>query len=471
MSIVAQPYLPKYFSQKSIYAFLGIILICFLTFSANKISFQYVAFNCVEAIGFFYFLTSITRKWKAISSKVFQKKLFYLAFGIRVVWVIFSYYYFIAATNIPFEYEAGDSIGYHGEAKWLASLLYFQRYREYREYVGENFSDMGYPFYLGLIYYVLGDGVLFPRVLKSLMSSFMCLLIYRIGRNNFGEKVGRMAGIMAMLVPNLIYYCGLHVKETEMVFLTVCFVYLADKLLRNSTVKPWDIVLLMLLAGSLFFFRTVLACSLIGSIALATALVSSRNSSLGRRSVLVILLVIGAYAIVSTPVINNINEYLKERDENLSSQMNNFSTRQDGSNKFAKYGSRSVFLPLMLMAPFPTLVDTNQPNAMMLGGAFFTRNVYAFFVFIALFTLYKRKELRNHVFLLLVIASYIFVLASSGFALSERFHLPLVPFLLIFAAYGISEVNKKNKKYYIPYLLFISIIIIGWNWFKLAGRS
>jgi hypothetical protein len=31
--------------------------------------------------------------------------------------------------------------------------------------------------------------------------------------------------------------------------------------------------------------------------------------------------------------------------------------------------------------------------------------------------------------------------------------------------------NKKYASYYIPYLVIIGIIIIGWNWFKLAGRG
>jgi hypothetical protein len=59
----------------------------------------------------------------------------------------------------------------------------------------------------------------------------------------------------------------------------------------------------------------------------------------------------------------------------------------------------------------------------------------------------------------------------SGFALSERFHLPAVPFLLILASYGINKFNKSTKRYYITYLLVVSVLIIAWNWFKLAGRG
>ena len=125
----------------------------------------------------------------------------------------------------------------------------------------------------------------------------------------------------------------------------------------------------------------------------------------------------------------------------------------------------------MLFAPFPTLVNTKQDNLMMLSGAFYTRNVYAFFVLIALIMMYRRRLLRNHVLIISFLLSYLAVLASSGFALSRRFHLPVIPFLLVFAGYGITQMNNKNIKYYVPYLIVISLSIIGWNWFKLAGRG
>ena len=125
----------------------------------------------------------------------------------------------------------------------------------------------------------------------------------------------------------------------------------------------------------------------------------------------------------------------------------------------------------MLFAPFPTLVNTQQENLMMLSGAFYTRNVYVFFVLIALIMMYRRRMLRNHVLIISFLLSYMAVLASSGFALSGRFHLPAIPFLLVFAGYGITQMNNKNIKYYVPYLIVISLVIIGWNWFKLAGRG
>ncbi|GAB3279167.1 hypothetical protein GCM10027347_53750 [Larkinella harenae] len=451
--------------------FFFIVVFLSVLFIQQVLPLQWTLFGFVVTLLFFYYTSKISALWLNISNEKFSRKLLYTAFAIRLFWVVLSYFYFIWSTGKPFEFLTADALGYHNEAIWLVGLLRDGKFDLYLNYIGSNYADMGYPFYLGILYYLFGDGVIVPRILKAALSSYTCLLVYYIGRNNFNESVGRMAGVLTMLVPNLIYYCGIHVKETEMVFLTVCFIYLADRFIREPTVYFGTVAGLILAGGSLFFFRTVLAGCLIGSVAMATFLTSSRISTRNKRFLLIMLLVMVVFLIYSTSLGQRIDEYWTTGDQNLTSQMDNFATRQ-GANRLARYGSKSLFLPIMLIAPFPTLVNIpEQQNAMMLGGPIFTRNVYAFFVIIGLWALYKQKKIREHILLLAVLFSYIFVLASSGFALSERFHLPLIPFLLILAAYGVSQLNQRNKKYYVPYLFLVSVIIIGWNWFKLAGRS
>ncbi len=150
--------------------------------------------------------------------------------------------------------------------------------------------------------------------------------------------------------------------------------------------------------------------------------------------------------------------------------MYNFAQRE-GGNKLAEYGSQAIFLPLVTLGPIPTMGNTNQPNANMVNGNLFTRNVFVFFALIALWVLYKKKLLTNHILIIVLLFSYLFILSASGYALSDRFHLPALPFMILLAGYGITNMNKKYASYYIPYLVIIGIIIIGWNWFKLAGRG
>lgn len=465
-------YLPKYYMSQAIGLFLIIFAAISVLFISNILPLLWVFPVLFEVIAFFYFSAVYTRKWANVSNVLYQKMLFLMAFAIRVAFVFISYFFFDYMTGQPFEFEAGDAVGYHGEGMWVAGLLKDGKFDVYLEYIGKNYSDMGYPLYLGILYSIVGDGVLIPRIIKALLGAFTCVLVYQIASRNFGEGAGRIAGILAMLVPNLVYYCGLHLKETEMVFLVVMFINLADTLLRAQRLNFKNVLLLCLVGASLFFFRTVLAVCLWASLFVAAFFISTRISGTGKKVGIGVLVLMAAGLIFFSSLGDNVQEYLEGGDKNLTKQMYNYANRAGGkSNKLAQYGSKSVFLPLMLLAPFPTLVDTQQPNAMMMAGAFFTRNVYAFFVFVTLFVMYKRKLWRNHALLLSIVFSYLFVLASSGFAMSERFHLPVVPFLLILASFGITQMNSSNKKYYFPYLLFIAVLVIGWNWFKLAGRA
>jgi len=42
---------------------------------------------------------------------------------------------------------------------------------------------------------------------------------------------------------------------------------------------------------------------------------------------------------------------------------------------------------------------------------------------------------------------------------------------LILAAVGISRMTNRYKKYFWWWMGIIFIAIVGWNWFKLAGRG
>ena len=108
---------------------------------------------------------------------------------------------------------------------------------------------------------------------------------------------------------------------------------------------------------------------------------------------------------------------------------------------------------------------------MMINGDLFTRNIYVFFVFIAFYVLYKQKKLRENIMLSVFLFSYLLILANSGYALSPRFHVPAMPFFLIFAGYGITQTKRNFSSYYVLYVIGISIVVVAWNWFKLEGRG
>lgn len=464
-------YLPKYFTSKAIAAYFVILGACYLLFAGRGLPLVWIVFGSVEVITFFYFSNLLTRSWAYISSHVFQQELFSTALLIRIAYVAFIYFFYELMTGMPHEFDAGDALNYHDQAVWIVDMLNTGKLSTFKSIFGNAVSDSGFSIWLSVIYFFTSNSIIAARLVNALMSAWMCVLIYKLARRNFGEEAARISAILAMLLPTFIYYSGLHNKETIMVFLLVAFAERADYFLRLRTFNSWNLLSVVVLGTSLFFFRTVLAAAI--WFALFSALMLSADRLIGpaRKTIYILWFTVTSLMVISGSILSEVQGYFKDRTTNQQMQIKSLSIGK-GANTLSKYGSSSVFLPIILFAPFPTLVNIEtQKNTMMINGNTFTRNIYAFFVVIALFTLIKKKLLNQHVLILSILLSYLAILALSGFALSERFHMPAVPFLLILAGYGITQMNNRNVRYYIPYLVLISIVIIGWNLFKLAGRG
>lgn len=464
-------YLPDFYSKRAIVTYLALLVAIQLAFSSSGMPLLWVGFGIAEVAGFFWFATRFTRAMAGDSNEVFRKNLFTTALVLRVVYVVAVYFFYLLKTGQPFEFEAADSVGYHEEAlmmvDWVKSGDFFRSIVDYREGV----SDLGNSLWMTIVYLISYNSIIVFRISNAILGAYTVVFIYRLARRNFGEEAARISAVFAMLLPTLIFYCGLHTKETVMVFLLTAFAERADHMLRTKGIHPKRILVVVALGLSLFFFRTVLAVS--AWFALFSAILFSSNRIIGsaRRLSYAVWIIAAALFVFSGRILTEVEFYISTRLENQQQHLDYFASRDEGGNAFARYGSASVFLPLVLLGPLPSMVNTYQDNAMMIHGANVVRVIYVFFVLLALYLLYKERALKNHVLILVLMFSYLFVLALSGFALSERFHMPAVPFLLILAGYGVSRCDRKNVKYYIPYLIFAVVLILGWNWFKLAGRG
>ena len=112
-----------------------------------------------------------------------------------------------------------------------------------------------------------------------------------------------------------------------------------------------------------------------------------------------------------------------------------------------------------------------QENQMMLNGGNFVKNIMSGFTIFAMFMLLFSGDWRKHVLPLATMGGYLVVLVFSNFAHSERFHFPALGLELMFAAYGVSLVKNKQKRWYNLWLGFVCLANIGWAYIKLAGRG
>ena len=432
-------------------------------------------FGIVAVVGFFNGSRSLITKWKDTPEKTYIKKLFKTALIIRVVYVVVMYFLYDALTGQPFEYNPGDVMFYHSIAEFGADCLLDGKFDLTTQFLTQDdeiaFSDMGYPIYLSVIYALTGKSILLARIIKAIWSAWMCVLVYKLATRNFGEQVGRLAGIFVMLMPNFIYYSSIHLKETEMVFLTVLFVERADYLMRGRDFSFKAIFPIMLIAGALFMFRTALAATAIFSLFTAVFLTSKRVLKMEKKIVLGVWVFITIGYFIGGTVATEIQELWNARQGNQESSLEWRSTRE-GGNKFAKYAGATVFAPMIFVIPFPTIINIEgQENQQLIHGANYVKNIMAVFVIFVLFVLIKTGKWRDNLLIGSFTIGYLMVIAFSAFAQSERFHLPALPFIMIFAAYGVSIVDNKFKKYFNIWAVFIFVAIVAWSWFKLAGRG
>ena len=472
-------FMPKKISNLSMITYLLAIIGCSVLYSAHILSFKWWVFGIVSVLGFFVFSNRQNKLWLNISQKRFTKNIFWIGFVLRVIWVLISYWLYYEWTGKPFGIDAGDEIFYDDVGHFGASLLREGNWKIYDpliEYSGTiAFSDMGYPIYLSIIYWVFGDSILIARIIKAALSAWTSVLIYKTTSRNFGESTGRMAGIFCMLMPNLIYYCSFQLKEVEMVFLAMLFVERADWLLRQPKLKFMPTMAVMLIPFALFMIRTALAATLVIAFFCALLLTEGRVSGIGKRIVLSVAAVgfVILMLLTSTSIGDDVRQMWATRGSTQQSNME-WRTTRDNGNMYAKYAGAAVFAPMIFTIPFPTMTETPyQENQKLIHGGNFVKNIMSYFTIMALVILLFSGAWRKHILPLAVLCGYLVVLIFSNFAQSERFHLPILPLTLMFAALGISLIkdNPWVKRYFNYWCVLMFIAAIAWNWFKLAGRG
>ena len=459
---------PKTIANRGLTLYLISLLLVSVVFFNYAMGVVWIVLGLLEVSLFFLFSNNLSLKWSVLPSKQFVKIAFWIAFALRVAWVIFSYYFYLFQTGQPFEYGAADSIGYHDEAVWLAGEPW-ENVLDYLFFSRGSYSDSGYPLYLTFLYKIVGPNIIITRFMKAILSSWMCVLIYKLGTRNMEEKVARMAGIFAVLMPNLIVYCGLHMKETEMLLLIVAFLERADYVMKSKKYNVINIASPIVLAFSLFLFRTVLGAVALFSFVTALLFAPDNVVKKGRKVMIAFWVILAVGVLAGGAIVNEVEELWLNRNTNQETKRMEQTSR---GNQWAKYATGTVMAPMVFVLPFSTMVDTGQENQMVLHGGNYVRNFMGVFVLIALFSaLFVKKNWRNFALIGSFVIGYLIVISLSGFANSERFLLPGLPCLVIIWAYGISILNAKSFKFVKYWFVIVPIMEIGWAYFKIGSRG
>lgn len=476
-------HLPNWFASYAIFTYVVALIGVNIIFSNYATEWYFWLFGIAWVAGFFYLSVDFSRKWNLLhvrKSRDFEKKLFWTGFLIRVAYAFFIYFFYIEMTGQPHEFAAADSIAYIETAQWLAAGWKGSYMMDVvSNLVTTSLGDAGFPLYLFLPVLILeGDVVvLVICVVNAMFGAYTSVIVYRMATRLMGENIARLAAIFCMWHPVLICYVGMTLKEVFMTWLLVLFIDMADRMLVGKKYSLATIAPVVLVGLTLFLFRTVLGMVAFMAVFFALMMMETKLVGWGKKFILSIVLAGVLLLSVSDNIMREINQI---RETDIREQQENTMVKRYGSekggtisgNKFANYAGAAVFAPLIFTIPFPTMVNIGfQEDMRLIHGGNWMRNVMSGFVILAMFMLLLTGDWRKYTLMVAVLLGYLVVLIFSAFAHSLRFHIPVMPLEMIFAAYAIMNMRKKQKFWYLLWCLFMILTCFGWNWMKLRGRG
>lgn len=472
--------LPNWVIGSSVAVFFIALFACSVVWG-YPMELRFAILSSLSLILFFYGSKTFCRGWALDKQRVFVRNVFVVGLVARLLWAFYCYFFFNQ------EYY-GDAFGDSADVSW-----YMPFGEAIAQWIRDGFpvpinelmdtwhsaiDDVGYPFWLAIINLLTfsESDVFVPFLIKSIVSAYCAVCIYRIAKRHFGEGTARMAALFVALNPNMIYWCGNMFKEAEMVFLCCLCVDLVDRTFTSGSKLTFKSLLPGVLVGIyIFFFRASLAIVLFMAMFAHIVMASGRVMSAGKKII--------AGVMVGVVLLIGMGDRLRTQAESIVETVQSdkqevnmeWRSKRQGGNDFAKYAGAAVFAPLIFTLPFPTfnVANENQILQPLLSGGYYIKNIFSFFVIYVLIIMLLSSEWRRHVFILAYTGGYLVALVFSNFAHSGRFHMPIWPMLLLFAAYGI-QVGKTNPRVrrWFPIVLVVEVLAcLVWNWFKLKGRG
>jgi len=335
-----------------------------------------------------------------------------------------------------------------------------------------------FPLFLAAIYRIFGHSFLAAKIFLAALGSFSCVLVYLITKKLFNITTAIFAAIAMIFYPTFIYFNGYLAPETLTLFSLLLFVYFLAKDIDSPSVKNYIFAGISL--GFAVLCRTIL--SVLPVFILFWMVFNSKNKKRTIKNFLVMSIFIiltvspwvvrnykihGVFMLNSTDggqaiFINNNEKSFKIEPSGVAYNYDalEFKGRNEleitkilyqrgvqfiktNPRKFIQYVSYR-FLNFWRLFPHTSLPD--KPYSVKQIVISFSY-VFPLFIFAILGFIYSLRDFRKKSILFLVIfyysSTYILVRATI------RYRMPIEPYLIIFASFGLIETFKyvfKDQK-------------------------
>lgn len=362
---------------------------------------------------------------------------------------------------------SGDSLSYNGLA---ISLIEGNGYRDPGSGKLTSVRPPLYPLFLAGVYSVFGQNIFTVSLIQLILSAWTCLLIFHIGQKVADFRVGIISAFIAVFYPELLHWTPVIMTETLFLFLLCLAILYLLKSVRQNSISTQ--ILAGLFLGLTALCRPVILlfplCILIWII-----LIPEINLKEKIRNLAIIFLFMGltilpwslrnyfvhhSFVPVSTDgglVFYQGNSpeatggtrgyvdgkdyiYPKEELEGMSEVEKDRYLYKSGL-KFIRYHPKRFLKSATKKFKNmwrPTWEGSSKLNYCIMLPA------YGFLIIFGVVGLiYSFRRWRN--FLLVYLIIIYFILFHMIFTGMIRFRLPAIPFIIIFAAFGVEKLFRK----------------------------
>jgi hypothetical protein len=457
-----------------IFIFFVLAANCFF-FYEHMMPFHWILYGALALIICVTAIFNLNLKWVNLSYKEFIRKITRASLTVNFISIGFVYLACYMFDGSSFEPRAGDSILYHEHGVDLSKRFTDLNF-DVKSYLTDNdYSDYGYNVFLGFIYSIFGPYTLVARIINCIFLTFTVVNVFRLTEIIYDLKTAKIAALFTAFSPLLLFFAGVNLKETVMIYLLMHACYIAANIIIRNQNKLSQYLILVLFIILLFFFRTVLGMVFLFSFVFYYLVnMSFKKNSYKVMSVagLFVALLVVVYYIDKIGFSQKILETFDQSNSQTDAEL---------ADKISKGGSsglsmqRALIVPLLfisvLLAPFSTIVflDDQVESAWLFSGCLM-KNIFVLFALFAVWKAIRRFD-KKAMLILSVLILYSLVLSVAAQSTSIRYQLVSLPFIHVFCAAGISNFSWNKRALWLVYLLGMFLAIISWNYFKLSIRG
>jgi 4-amino-4-deoxy-L-arabinose transferase-like glycosyltransferase len=390
-----------------------------------------------------------------------------------------------------------DARGYHRLAVNLVEHNIFSQ-KEDAPYVPEIGRTPVYPTFLAITYSIFGVKPCFAIIFQLVISSLTCIFVYKIGKTLFSEKIALLASILVAFEYAGILYSNLLLTETLFTFIFIIHIYFLVRFFEtnhnknlissaiflgiSSLCRPVSVYFFIFLMAIFYIhyknnFRKGISAYMI----LCAAFLMTIFPWMIRNYVVAGKFLVSYQQISALSWHNDIHKHFKKeqkQDHNILEKRNknqatfaikntinvllSYSKKisKGTSRFFTIIGSRGYTHVLGISGDliqrknwdkgfFHAIKIAIENKAgpekiVIFWGITFLIFIYFLTVF-GIFSAIKTKNF-NKIILYIFIVFY-FVITSAPFAYTERYRVPVMPYMIIIACYGVSHFQRRFHRH------------------------